>query len=178
MSELTKAARPYAKAVFDLAQETGELDRWSEMLAFGAAVVSDPEMQARIEDPAMTGEQLTELLLAICSDKFNEQAVNLSKLLIENDRLVLFPAIAERFETLRQEQQGKVTARVVSAKELTETEQQKLAQKLTDRLNAEVSIETEVDDSLLGGAIIYAGDLVIDGSIRGRLDNLATSMSR
>ncbi len=178
MSELTKAARPYAQAVFDLAQEKGELDRWSDMLAFGAAVVSNPEMEAVLDDPSVSGERLAELFISVCSEQFDEQGNNLVKVLVENDRLALLPAIAERFEQLRHEQQGKLTARVVSAQALTDEQKTKLADRLAKRLSAEITIESEVDESLIGGAIVRAGDLVIDGSIRGKLANLATSMSR
>lgn len=176
MSELTTAARPYAKAVHELAAAAGTQDKWSAMLAFMAAVVEDEAMAAAIARPDMEKGKLEELFLAVCSDQLDEQGKNFARLLVENHRLVLVPQIAALFEIMKRESEGKVQARVVCAQELTEEQKSTIAESLGKRLGKDVEVETEIDAALLGGAIVYAGDLVIDGSISGRLKGLSAAM--
>ena len=178
MSEYITAARPYARAAFELAQEQKRFDAWSDMLSFTAAVVHDPTMRAVLDSPALTADRASELLISICSDKIDEQGRNFIKLLAENRRLVLLPDVTALYEHYRAEAEGKIEAEVVSAKDITEQQMGNIAQALKKRLGREVSIITRTDPALLGGAIIRAGDLVIDGSVRSKLNKLATALSR
>ncbi len=178
MSEYITAARPYARAAFELAKEQKRFDAWSDMLSLMATVVHDPTMRAVLDSPALAADQGSELLISVCSDKIDEQGRNFIKLLAENRRLVLLPDVAALYENYRAEAEGKIEAEVVSAQDITEQQMGNIAQALKKRLGREVSISARTDPSLLGGAIIRAGDLVIDGSVRGKLNKLATTLSR
>ena len=176
MSELITVARPYAQAVFDLARETAALQGWSDSLAFAAAVAADEAMAEAIENPNMTIEQRAELFIAVCADSMDDSGRNFIRLLAENDRLTALPQIAELFETLRAEEEGSIEASVVSAKPLNDAQQAEIIASLKKRFDRDVTLHCEVDESLLGGAIIRAGDTVIDGSMRGRLEQFTTAL--
>ena len=118
------------------------------------------------------------LLISVCADEIDDQGRNYIKLLAQIRRLVLLPDITALYEYYRAEAEGKIEAEVISAKDITEQQMGNIAQALKKRLGREVSISARTDSSLLGGAIIRAGDLVIDGSVRGKLNKLATALSR
>lgn len=177
MSELTTLARPYANAVFELAREQGEYDKWSQMLAFMSAVAHDGTMRALLDSPRLDEEQAAELFISVCKEQIDEQGQNFVKLLAENRRIALLPEITALYEFMRSEAEGRISAEVVSAQDITPSQIQTIAKALKARLGREVNVTTRTDKSLLGGAIIRAGDLVIDGSIRGRLNQLSTALS-
>ncbi|HEX2237436.1 MAG TPA: F0F1 ATP synthase subunit delta [Gammaproteobacteria bacterium] len=177
MSELTTLARPYASAAFELAKEQQQFDHWSQMLAFMAAVAHDGTLRAVLDSPRLSEAQAAELFISICQERIDEQGRNFIKLLAENRRLTLLPEITALFEFMRREAEGKIDAEVVSAKEISQAQMEAITQALKARLGREVNVTARTDASLLGGAIIRAGDLVIDGSIRGRLNQLSTALS-
>lgn len=178
MAEITTIARPYAQAVFKLASEQKALKRWSEMLGLAAAVASDPEMAKVIDSPRLTGEQVIDIFLAVCGDKLNDAGKNMVRVLADNGRLNLLPDIAALFEIERAQAEGTLEAEVVTAMELTESQKKELAAALKKRLGREISLNVKVDGSLLGGAIIRAGDMVIDGSAVSRLEKLGAELMR
>ena len=178
MAEFTTAARPYAKAAFELAQEKNNLEGWSDTLAFMAAVVHNPTMRAILDSPSMTTQQAADLVISVCREHIDAQGENFIKLLAENRRLTLLPEITALYGFYRSEAEGKIDAEVISARKLTQKQMSSITIALKKRLGREVSLTATTDSKLLGGAIIRAGDLVIDGSIRGKLDKLATVVSR
>ncbi len=178
MSELTTAARPYAKAVFEMAHETGALTNWSAQLAAMSAVVAADGSAALLNHPRITKEQKAEILAEAAGDALDDQGRNLLRVLAENDRFVLLPEIATIFEQLKAEAEGAVEAEITSAQEISDEQQQAIAAALQKRLGREVKLVTKVDPSLMGGAIIRAGDLVIDGSIQGRLQEMKAALAR
>jgi F-type H+-transporting ATPase subunit delta len=183
MSDFDTAARPYAKAVFELATDEGNPQVWQDLLQLASAVASDSDMQAVFESPSMLSKDQSELFLSVMSgvNDAPEQTAdfkNLAALLAENGRLAGFPAIASAFETLKQEAEGKIEVQVISAQELTAGQQEAMAKSLALKLGKEVSMSSEVDESLIAGAIIHAGDMVIDGSARGRLEKLTTVLNK
>lgn len=177
MSELTTIARPYASAAFELARDQGDYDNWSQMLEFMAAVAHNGTMRTILDSPRLDAEQAAEMFISVCEEQIDEQGQNFIKLLAENRRLVLLPEITALYEFMRREAEGKVDAEVISAQEISKAQIQAIAKALKQRLGREVNITTRTDESLLGGAVIRAGDLVIDGSIRGRLNKLSTALS-
>jgi len=177
MAENITIARPYAQAIFSLAQEQGDLKGWSDMLQFAAAVGADPEMVAVIDSPRFDSSQLAELFIEICDDKLNDAGKNMIRVLAENDRLPLLPEVAELYEAERAAVEGTVVAEVTSATALNNAQQQSIAEALKKRLGRDVTLECKIDESLLGGAIIRAGDVVIDGSVVGKLEKLATALA-
>jgi len=176
MAELTTLARPYAKAVFAEASEKGALDAWSADLALLAACVADADMAKVLVHPSLTAQQQAQALTDVCGDKLNEAAKNLVAVLAENKRLMLVPEIAALYEELKAQLQNTVDVVVTSACELSNEQADKLAQALKAKLQCDVRLTSEVDESLIGGAIIRAGDLVIDGSVTGKLSKLAEAM--
>lgn len=181
MSDFETAARPYAKAVFELASEDGKLQDWNDRLQVAGVIASDAAMNSVIESPSMLATEQAELILSIYSGvdaapASNNEFKNLISLLAENGRLASLPAIAVALEALKREAEGKVEVQVTSALELNDKQQQDIASSLVKKLGKEVSITTTVDESLIAGAIIQAGDMVIDGSARGRLEKLTIAL--
>ena len=177
MSELTTAARPYARAVFEIAKETGELDKWSESLSFMGAIAANEEVVKLLDAPKMAKQAGADAFIQLCDGKLDEKAQNLVRTLAENNRIQLFPEISALFEVLKDEAEGSIEAIVISAKKLTKAEEKSIATALEKRLGRKVKLKVSIDKALLGGAIIKAGDLVIDGSIQGRLKKMSTAMA-
>jgi len=176
MAEKSTIARPYALAAFELAKEKNELAKWSEMLQFAALVASDATMKGYIGNPHVTRESLGNLFLGVCAEVLNELGSNFIKVLIENRRLDVLPEIATLYEQHRAEAERTVEAEVISAFPLSKEQLNLLADKLKDRLGRSVNLVSKVDSNLLGGAIVRAGDLVIDGSVNGQMDKLAHTL--
>lgn len=174
MAETSTVARPYAQAAFKLAQEQGNLKAWSEMLRYAALVAADDSMQALLDNPQVAGERAEQLFVDICGDRLDGLAQNFVRLLAQNRRLGLLPEIAGQFEVMRADAEGSVEAEVTSAFPLTDAQKQELADGLKKRLGREVNLVTHVDESLLGGAVIRVGDMVIDGSAAEQLNRLAS----
>lgn len=176
MAEETTIARPYAQAIFSIAQEQDDLQGWTEMLALSALVAADPDMAALIDNPRVSTEQTIELFIEVCGERLNDTGKSMVRVLAENGRLPLLPEIARLYEAERAEAERTVKAQVVSATALNETQQAEIARALGQRLGREVSLECTVDETLLGGAVIRAGDLIIDGSVVGKLDKLGQEL--
>ena len=182
MSDFETAARPYAKALFELASEDGQLEDWNERLQLAGLIASDEQMISMFESPSMLASEQAELFLSVYSAVPDAPAAsdtfkNLISLLAENGRLASLPSIAVILESLKRESEGKVEVWVTSALELSEKQQQDIERSMAKKLGKEVSITTSIDASLIAGAIIQAGDMVIDGSARGRLDKLAVALN-
>jgi F-type H+-transporting ATPase subunit delta len=177
MAELNTIARPYAKAVFQYAQESNALEHWETMLKLVAAVVQEPTMRAALDNPARSAEQCADLVAEVCGDELDDKARNLITQLAWNKRLTALPEIARLFHELVAAQQRFRDVEVVSAYELEGGEADKLAEALRKRLALDVNVSGRVDESLIGGVVVRAGDTVIDGSVRGRLDRLAERLN-
>jgi F-type H+-transporting ATPase subunit delta len=176
MSELSTLARPYAEAVFKTAIENKSVPKWSDMLEFLSVVMQDKEMTKVVINPKVNHEQLTQLLLDICQDQLSKEGVNFLKLLVQNDRLILAPQISELYESFKAEHEGYVDVEVISAYALSKDEQKKFATMLEKKLDKKVHITSSIDKTLIGGFLAKAGDKVIDGSIRGQLQQLAKKL--
>ena len=176
MAEKLTAARPYAEAVFALAREQNALPAWSGMLALAAAVAGDARMGQLASDPRVERARFLGLFLDICGGHLDANGANFVRLLVENRRLNLLPEIAALYEGLRAEAEARIEATVTSAFSLNAAQLKTLEQGLKRRFGREVRLTAAVDRSLVGGVVIRAGDLVIDGSVRGRLAALATEL--
>jgi F-type H+-transporting ATPase subunit delta len=173
MSEKTTIARPYAKAVFEIAQDQDALDGWSTFLERGRLAVEDARIQGLIGDPAVGRESLAELMIELAGESAGEPGANLLRLLAENGRMAYLPEIAVEFEALKAEALNVLDVEVTSAVALDESQRESLVGSLRKRLGREIRLHTQTDAKLIGGAVIRAGDLVIDGSLLGRLQRLA-----
>lgn len=178
MAEKSTIARPYAQAAFDIAVEKGDLKSWSDMLQMIAAVASDNVMQDMIGNPSVEREKVIDIIVDVCAKNLNDAGKNFVKVLAENGRLNVASEIAERYEEHRAEAEKTVEAEVTSAFPLSKAQIKSVTDALKKRLGREVNLVTKIDDSIVGGAIIRAGDLVIDGSVSGQLDKLANTLMR
>ena len=174
--EATTIARPYAEAAFKRAAETGKLGQWSDALGLLAAVVQDPAMAGLIANPKLGKAQLVDLVFDIVGDKLDDEAKNLVRLLVEYGRLAIAPAVAELFEERKSAQEGTLDVQVTSAFAIDGNQEAALAAALKAKLGREVRITSEQDPELIGGVRIRAGDMVIDGSVRGQLAQLANEL--
>jgi F-type H+-transporting ATPase subunit delta len=177
MAELSTLARPYAKAAFQAAVEAGELQAWSTMLSVASSVAEQEKVVELLSNPNLTGAQQAQTFVDVCGDSLNEAGQNLVSVLAENKRIPLLPQILEQFEHLKAELEKSVDVEIISAFEVSDETKQKLTQALKAKLEKEVTVTTTVDATLVGGAIIRAGDLVVDGTVKGKLAKLAEAMN-
>jgi F-type H+-transporting ATPase subunit delta len=177
MAERSTIARPYAKALFELALGQKKLDAYSEALALAAAVVADERVEKLLTNPQVTIEQLADLVIGIAGKKIAEEGHNFIRVLAANRRLGFLPEIAAIYEKLKAAEENTTDVTVISAVPLDKEQQRKFSQAMSERLKREVRLHCEVDSTLLGGAVLRADDLVIDGSLRGRLERLGTELA-
>lgn len=177
MAEKSTIARPYAEAVFQLARDNGQLKEWSDMLQTVAMITADEDMQRIIGNTSVSKAQIADLIIDVAGSVLSERGQNLIRLLAENRRLGVVAEITEQYEILKAEAEKTIEAEVVAASELGSDQQAQIIDKLKARLGCEVSLKCTVDDSLMGGAIIKAGDLVIDGSVSGHLNKLSVELA-
>ena len=178
MAELATLARPYAKAVFELAKSQRALDHWSRMLTFLHALTENAKIQDLLDSPDLADEQKARRLNEISGDALDDRGRKFVLVLARNKRLPLIGEIRDQFEELKAQEEKVLDVEVVSAFELSQEQSDTLRDALQRKYQREVSLTSRVDRQLLGGALIRAGDTVIDGSVRGRLDKLAETLQR
>jgi F-type H+-transporting ATPase subunit delta len=161
-----------------VAKGDNELDRWSRMLSFLSAAGADPHMKLLLEAPEVGEEQKAFRLIEVCGDELNDRARKFVQVLAANKRLPLIGEIAEVFEELRALEQRSLEVEVLSAFPLSEAESERLKDALGRKFDKAVQLESRVDESLIGGVLIRAGDVVIDGSVRGKLGKLKETIQR
>ena len=176
MAERATIARPYAKAAFAYARDANALAQWSEGLKTAARIVADPRVAPLTKSPAWSAADLVSLIIDVAEPKLDAGMQNFVRVLAENHRLLLLPEIVAHYEVLRSAVENTVDVEVVSAVPLDAAQADKLRAALSTRLKRKVRMQTSVDSTLLGGAVVRAGDLVIDGSLKGRLQRLATEL--
>lgn len=177
MAERQTLARPYAEAVFKLAEEQNRLQAWSDELGFMAAVLADEAMQVVLDQPEIENDRFVALIKDICGERMDEQAENLLQVLLENDRLSLFAEIVLLFESFKADAENTVDVEVLSAFALDAGQEKSIAAAMQKKLGCAVTLHIKEDESLVGGIVIRAGDLVIDGSAKGYLGELATHLT-
>ncbi len=175
MADMTTIARPYAKAAFDFAVEKGQLDQWGQMLSFAAEVANNEQVHELLTS-SMSADKLAEVFVAVCGEQVDEFGQNLIKVMAENGRLEALPDVCAEFLFLKQEHEKEISVEVTSATELSEQQKADISSKLETRLERKVQLNCSIDEALLGGVIIRAGDLVIDNSARGRLNRLSDAL--
>ena len=177
MADKLTVARPYARAAFQEARAEDRLAQWSDSLKVGAQVVKDPRVENLLGNPQVTPEQLSQLLIDIAGPALGDHGANFVRTLAANRRLAYLPEIAELFDTLKDAAEGMADVTVTSAAALDESRQKKLGAALEKRLGRHVRLRCEIDPALIGGAVLRSGDLVIDGSLRARLDRIAYELT-
>lgn len=185
MADNNTLARPYAQAIFDVASDAGDLATWAEALNVASQLLADGQVVEYLGDPKFNDKQRLEFLTglfaqagaAVLGGK-NKHGTNFLKLLLEYRRIAVLPEISEHFEAFKAKVENSVEATVTSAVALSKAQTDEIAKALKKRLGREVKITTEIDEDLIGGAVIRAGDVVIDGSLRARLAGLATALAK
>ena len=177
MAESTTIARPYAQAVFELAKESGQYSSWSDALALLAGVVGNGDMRSILVNPKIPAETKAETINKVCEGKVDKSVSNLVRLMSNNGRLLELPAVQSIFEALKAEAEKSVNAEIISALTLDNAQVSKLTNALKKKLGLDVEVTCRVDESLLGGAIIRAGDMVIDGSVSGQIERLSIELT-
>ena len=177
MAELRTLARPYAKAAFQAANESGTLQLWADQLAILGSISTDSKVASVITSSTVDAASQVATIVALVGDELNASVNNFLHILAENKRLLLLPSIAELFVELKANLERSVEVNISTAFALDDATETKLAQALKDKLQRDIQVHTDVDKSLLGGVVVRAGDIVIDGSVKGRLAKLAEAMS-
>jgi len=177
MAQLITVARPYARAAFETAVSAGTLEAWSTMLGLLGRLVQDAKVASYLGDPARNSAERAQTLIDLCGSELDEKGQNFVRVLAGNKRLPLLPEISTIFEELKADHEKCVDVDVISAFSMDEAATSKLAAALRQRLQREVNLNTSIDKSLIGGLVVRAGDLVIDGSVRGKLNKLIESMN-
>lgn len=185
MADNNTIARPYAQAVFELAHAAGELSAWSESLGTAGQLLADGQVAAYLAEPKFSDEQRLNFLTGLfakagagnLSGK-DRRGTNFLKLLLENGRVAVLPEISEHFEVLKADIENIVDVTVTSASPISTAQQETISKALRERLGRDVNLETNIDTDLIGGAVISAGDIVIDGSLRARLEGLRTALTK
>ncbi len=178
MAELSTLARPYAKAAFEYANEKGAVDQWAGMLSLLAGLSEFDAVAELIRAPDQTPAEKAEQLITICGDGLNVGGANFLRNLADNRRLPLLPQIQIQFNAFQAEQDKTLDVGVLAARAMDQAQQDRLAAALQQRLERTINIKVSVDATLIGGAVIRAGDTIIDGSVRGRLARLAEAINQ
>lgn len=179
MSDTITIARPYAKAIFEHAQSKGTLGRWSEMISRLSMAVLDDQASRFITNPATTSKQQADLLMSIFKNNTSSELSTLESFvatLANSKRLLVLPEISVLYEEMRADEEKTLTVNVISYAALSQVQEDKLIDKFSRRLNRQVTLNVTIDQSILGGAIFQADDLVIDGSVRGKLNKLSANL--
>ncbi len=174
MSSLTTLARPYARAIFDVARAKDALGDWERALHVAASVADHQDVRPVVSNPFVADDVLQQLLTP--SDDAPEGFEALLALLVDNGRIALLPDIAAIFSALKDEAEQTLAVTVKSASALDDAYRASLEAALGKRFGKRIDMTVEIDAAMLGGAVIEAGDLVIDGSVRGKLTRLETAM--
>ena len=177
MSSIATLARPYAKAAFELARDQNALAGWDEMLSLASEIVSDDSMAGLLESPEVTAAAAVKLITDIGGDSFDDTFRGFLKVLSTNGRLQLLPQVTVLYQQFRAEAENRMWVKVVSAVPLDEDQAERMRAALASRFDCEIELDNEIDKGVIGGAVVYAGDQVIDGSLRGRLEKLSNSLA-
>jgi F-type H+-transporting ATPase subunit delta len=175
MSELITVARPYAKAAFDFAAEQHDIEHWQQMLTFAAQVSCNHQMTTQLTAD-IKPDALAQLFISVCGDVLNEPCQNLIKIMAENHRLALLPQVVALFSHYSAQRNAVAEVEVISATELTPAQKDKIVTAVEKRLSRKVELVCHIDKSIISGFIIRAGDMVIDSSIKGRLQQLTDAL--
>ena len=178
MAQSITIARPYAEAAFELARESNDLAGWAQGLTLAAAVVGNEQVDLVLRSPRVSDEDKAALIIEICGDDLSPTLANMIRLLVDRDRILQLPEMARQFDDLRATHERTLDAQLVTAQPIDDAVRDRLAKALSTRLDRTVRLASEIDETLIGGAIVRAGDLIIDGSVRGRLTRLTGALSR
>jgi F-type H+-transporting ATPase subunit delta len=176
MTHFTSIARPYARAAFACATDKNNMDAWAALLKQATKIINEKSMQNLLKNPCIDKKVAYECLLEFCKAVIFPFGKNFLKLMTDNQRLLVLPEVKNLFERYKTELAKQVTAYVVSVLPLTEMEGQTLEEVLSKRFQSHIKLDCHTDKNLLGGLVVRVGDLVIDDSVRGKLERLRATL--
>ena len=176
MAELATIARPYAEALFRVAQ-SGDLQAWSDLVSEMAQVAAVPELTALASNPRVTDAQVAETFMSVLKTPLSGEAKNFINALIENGRLSMLPEIGAQFQALKNAQQGSADAEIVSAFAMTDTQVAELVASLQKKFGRKLNPTVTVDQTLIGGVRVVVGDEVLDTSVRAKLQQMQIALA-
>jgi len=176
MPAQSNIARPYAQALFELAREQDDLSGWDDQLQLLGAVAADPALTGLTNDPRVSASQLSGLIIEVCGDRLSAGGKNLVKLLVRNDRVSAMADIAAAYSTRKAEAEKVIEAEMITATPVDEEQRKQFSDALQTKLGRSVNLDFEVDEELIGGAVIRAGDWVVDGSVKAQLEQLVGAL--
>jgi len=176
MAELATIARPYAEALFRVAQ-SGNLAAWSDLVTEMAQIAANPDFQALASNPKVSEQQVSDTLLALLKSPVGAEAKNFIAMLVENGRLALLPEIAAQFHALKNAQEGAADARITSAFALSDAQVTDLMAALEKKFGRKLNPSVTVDESLIGGVRVVVGDEVLDTSVRAKLQQMHVALA-
>lgn len=177
MSSPTTLARPYAKAAFELAQYEQSLAAWDDMLSLASEIAMEESMAGMLESPHVSNAQVVKIITDTAGAAFSDRFMDYLSVLSDNGRIPLLPHITRLYQSMRENAEKRLRVKVVSALPLDEDQAGRMREALARRFECEVELENEIDADILGGAVVYAGNEVIDGSLRGRVNALSNSLA-
>jgi F-type H+-transporting ATPase subunit delta len=177
MSSLTTLARPYAKAAFELARDENALASWDEMLKLAGEMVTDKAVAVLLESPHVSQTEVVKILSDAAGSAFSTKFTDFLAVLADNDRLSLLPQATTLFRQFRETEENRLSVKVVSVVPLDEGQASRLKEALARRFECDIELDNEIDKNVIGGAVVYAGDQVIDGSLRGKLEKLSATLA-
>jgi len=177
MAESVTIARPYAEALFRAAKESGNLAKWAEQISLLAQVAANPEARAAIGDPNVAAPQLVDLFRSACGTAVDAELSNFIQLLSNNDRLGLLPEIAALYESYKQNEEGTKQAEIISAFPIDDAQVKALVPQLETVFKTKLETSVSLDPELIGGIKVIVGDQMLDASVRGKLDAMATALN-
>lgn len=176
MAEKSTIARPYAQAIFELARDKGNMPAWSEALQVLSGIMAVDQMAALAGNTSVKRGDIADIIIEVGGKAFDAEMQNMVRVLADNRRLNVAANIQEQYEVLRAEAENVIQAEMTSARDVPGEVHDSIVKALEKRLGRKVQLEVTIDESLIGGAVVKAGDLVIDGSAAGRLEKLTTAM--
>ena len=178
MADQTNLARPYAKAIFELAREQGDLAGWSDQLELLSIIAAESDTLSFISNPQASDQDIVDLVSSVAGDNLSSEAANLVRLLVRNGRVDVLPEISRAYVVLKDEAESIIEAQMTTASTIDDSQKQQFAEVLQKSLGRTVKLDFDVDEELIGGAVIRAGDWVVDGSVKAQLEQLVGAIGR
>ena len=179
MAEFSTVARPYAEALFAAARDDKASGPavWLDLVNELAQIAANPDVREAMSDPRLETTQRAQLSIGLAKSDLPETARNFIKLLVENDRLLLLPEIAEQFAVLKNQSEGTAQAVITSAFQLSDAQVQELVSALELKFDLKLKPQVVVDDTLIGGVRVAVGDQVLDTSVQAQLVRMRETLA-
>lgn len=177
MAELV--SKTYSEALFEVALEEGMIDRFLDEINFVADSLKEfPEFQNIIKSPTINKNEKKNIISDVFKEKLSQEMLNFLKIIIDKSRGNSIEAIREDFKAKVNNHKGIVDAVAITAIPMSKEDSDKLINKLSGITGKTINLTNEIDKSIIGGVMVKIGDKVIDGTLKGKLDNIKEELSQ